>query len=162
MSSIGWVASAYSLSTFSSHVLASSAGSSRHLVTSVNTPRQFSRSKSSVIAPHSSCFTTLPLGRVTSLTFTTACFDAWTMATRPSRVPRGLGGGSVVRPGKNVTMASATNIAPMNGRTARTTSSTGVRNLKLEMNRFKPTGGVRYPISRLSRKITPRWYGLTP
>src|SRR3569833_1325181 len=59
-------------------------------------------------------------------------------------------------------VSSATIIVIRNGIVAHITSVIGRWNLTLVMNRLRPTGGWRYPTSRLSRKITPRWYGSMP
>src|SRR5678815_4009958 len=48
------------------------------------------------------------------------------------------------------------------GTAAIVTSRIGFLNVKLVMKRLSPTGGWRYPTSRLRRKMTPRWNGSTP
>ena len=48
------------------------------------------------------------------------------------------------------------------GITERRTSETGRLKRYEDMYRFRPIGGVRYPISRFTRKIMPRWMGSTP
>jgi hypothetical protein len=56
-------------------------------------------------------------------------------------------------------MTSATARIPANGSTVRYSVATGRLKRKLEMNRFRPSGGMQYASSRLRMKIIPSWNG---
>lgn len=50
----------------------------------------------------------------------------------------------------------------MNGSVADVTCPIVFLKRKLDIKRFIPTGGIKYAISRLARKMMPRWIGSTP